>query len=447
MQKSTTRKSSLTEEHVKLSIEVDAAKTDGDTHREDAFNAAESHTLINGINNKDPRMTKQRSSKKIVPSTAFVEASEASTRFPEDDSRDTTQVTSMSQAHATTSATGVTIAANILLPTYEDDHQNDESSSIGIQEVRQITVEEVHTEGNDEDNGENHPIGDDIENGTGAIQNSQQEGDQPVTGLPIRRIHVDDERRRRAKKLYKREKYMGVFWTFFHFLVGSFVIFCTVVTSKNNSDSLLQFWLLNIALHRLANSGVRLAAFKSLLKLSPETFYFRGYSYEMRKALSVMNSYYFLLLILGLIFYLHSSECEGHPATLLCVTSAGLLIIGFIHFMLFFMFVIFGSLYILLVERFGHTEEKLSRLEKRKVEKAIKGLSKGRPPNDLLEKKGVCSICFLEFHQSDDVFKLKCDPRHVFHTSCSSMWFKKKPSCPICRKTILKERTHHHQES
>ena len=44
-----------------------------------------------------------------------------------------------------------------------------------------------------------------------------------------------------------------------------------------------------------------------------------------------------------------------------------------------------------------------------------------------------CCFCLDVFVDSDDVTELKCDSRHIFHTSCLSSWVAKNQSCPVCR--------------
>ena len=44
-----------------------------------------------------------------------------------------------------------------------------------------------------------------------------------------------------------------------------------------------------------------------------------------------------------------------------------------------------------------------------------------------------CCFCMELFDDSDDVTELKCDSRHIFHTSCLRTWIATSQSCPICR--------------
>ena len=54
---------------------------------------------------------------------------------------------------------------------------------------------------------------------------------------------------------------------------------------------------------------------------------------------------------------------------------------------------------------------------------------------DNLQDKS-CIICFEEYDsQSKDlIYKLKC--KHIFHKDCLDTWFKKNPTCPLCRTDI-----------
>lgn len=44
-----------------------------------------------------------------------------------------------------------------------------------------------------------------------------------------------------------------------------------------------------------------------------------------------------------------------------------------------------------------------------------------------------CCFCLEVFAEIDDVTELKCDSRHIFHTSCLRTWVAKSQSCPVCR--------------
>jgi hypothetical protein len=44
-----------------------------------------------------------------------------------------------------------------------------------------------------------------------------------------------------------------------------------------------------------------------------------------------------------------------------------------------------------------------------------------------------CSICLIQFDQSDDVVELSC--KHTFHRSCVLRWFREKTDCPVCRQS------------
>jgi hypothetical protein len=41
-----------------------------------------------------------------------------------------------------------------------------------------------------------------------------------------------------------------------------------------------------------------------------------------------------------------------------------------------------------------------------------------------------------EFKQEDEIIKLPCDQRHIFHSICIQEWLKKNNSCPLCKKPI-----------
>jgi hypothetical protein len=45
-----------------------------------------------------------------------------------------------------------------------------------------------------------------------------------------------------------------------------------------------------------------------------------------------------------------------------------------------------------------------------------------------------CVICCDEIKDPDQMFKTPCG--HVFHNSCLTPWFFKKPTCPVCRENF-----------
>ena len=50
-----------------------------------------------------------------------------------------------------------------------------------------------------------------------------------------------------------------------------------------------------------------------------------------------------------------------------------------------------------------------------------------------------CSICMIEFSETDgkQVAELSCE--HIFHEECLQQWVLKNDSCPICRRSIIEE--------
>lgn len=56
---------------------------------------------------------------------------------------------------------------------------------------------------------------------------------------------------------------------------------------------------------------------------------------------------------------------------------------------------------------------------------------------DKAENEEVCSICMMNYINSDDVMIMPCDKRHFFHVSCVTKWLYKSQVCPICRTNIV----------
>jgi len=50
-----------------------------------------------------------------------------------------------------------------------------------------------------------------------------------------------------------------------------------------------------------------------------------------------------------------------------------------------------------------------------------------------------CTICMLEYQDTDEITPLPCDDRHFFHTGCIEGWLKSNNSCPMCRQPITLE--------
>jgi len=47
-----------------------------------------------------------------------------------------------------------------------------------------------------------------------------------------------------------------------------------------------------------------------------------------------------------------------------------------------------------------------------------------------------CSICLLDIAQNEEIIKLRCSEKHVFHECCIKSWMDVKICCPVCRKNI-----------
>jgi hypothetical protein len=47
-----------------------------------------------------------------------------------------------------------------------------------------------------------------------------------------------------------------------------------------------------------------------------------------------------------------------------------------------------------------------------------------------------CSICLADIAQNEEIIKLKCSEKHVYHEKCIKSWMDVKICCPVCRKNI-----------
>lgn len=56
---------------------------------------------------------------------------------------------------------------------------------------------------------------------------------------------------------------------------------------------------------------------------------------------------------------------------------------------------------------------------------------------DIKTDDNECSICKMEYINTDTVYKVKCC-NTIFHYECIDEWYKHKNSCPLCRENITK---------
>ena len=58
------------------------------------------------------------------------------------------------------------------------------------------------------------------------------------------------------------------------------------------------------------------------------------------------------------------------------------------------------------------------------------------------EKHGhdPCTICAVEYCETDEVVVMKCDERHLFHEECIKRWLRINSNCPICRAPFMNYR-------
>lgn len=80
------------------------------------------------------------------------------------------------------------------------------------------------------------------------------------------------------------------------------------------------------------------------------------------------------------------------------------------------------------------------------LEEKMGKVSKGLPDEQLsrlvrLEAKGgegVCSICYCEVKEGEDVNLLAC--AHCFHVDCLHEWLLKEKLCPLCKQEVVVEK-------
>eukprot|EP00917_Polyrhabdina_sp_WS-2016_P031080 GHVP01066267.1.p1 GENE.GHVP01066267.1~~GHVP01066267.1.p1 ORF type:complete len:379 (-),score=29.36 GHVP01066267.1:1049-2137(-) len=60
-----------------------------------------------------------------------------------------------------------------------------------------------------------------------------------------------------------------------------------------------------------------------------------------------------------------------------------------------------------------------------------------KQPLRLPEFENMCSICYCEYADEDDVAFLPCDDRHAFHFECIKTWFQRSRDCPTCRADVV----------
>jgi hypothetical protein len=78
--------------------------------------------------------------------------------------------------------------------------------------------------------------------------------------------------------------------------------------------------------------------------------------------------------------------------------------------------------------------EKLS-LTRIKPESKLGPYKKIKGGDPLLKTNDICSICLDKYKEG--LYKRTLECNHNFHKKCVDKWFKKEPTCPICRKKCL----------
>jgi hypothetical protein len=51
------------------------------------------------------------------------------------------------------------------------------------------------------------------------------------------------------------------------------------------------------------------------------------------------------------------------------------------------------------------------------------------------EYNDSCTICLEQFIPSDSIYEIKC--KHIFHSKCLNLWYKRNKCCPVCRDRII----------
>ena len=50
-----------------------------------------------------------------------------------------------------------------------------------------------------------------------------------------------------------------------------------------------------------------------------------------------------------------------------------------------------------------------------------------------------CAVCLSEFEPNEEVIKLPCNAKHIFHERCVKTWLEQNNSCPLCKAPITME--------
>ena len=57
--------------------------------------------------------------------------------------------------------------------------------------------------------------------------------------------------------------------------------------------------------------------------------------------------------------------------------------------------------------------------------------------SELDDNKRTCIICLEDFINGQKVYNLKC--KHIFHMKCLNEWIKRKRTCPLCKRKLIKK--------
>ncbi len=167
-------------------------------------------------------------------------------------------------------------------------------------------------------------------------------------------------------------------------------------------------------------------------------------------AFAVANGLMICWMVYGFdIYFSDSNDCDNVSST--SFFSAIMFVILFIGYFICFVYLMIACtvpcLYCMIREQAEQNRLQAGGVREAQVPMVLASLSKTNYNAETFQHETHCIICLVDYEESDMVTKLRCDPRHYFHTHCLESWVKSGNNiCPYCRSPILNFQQHNHEE-
>jgi len=129
-------------------------------------------------------------------------------------------------------------------------------------------------------------------------------------------------------------------------------------------------------------------------------------------------------------------KCMQQKNSSMLVTMFLLLVLGCVHFILYFFLV-------LIVIYIKWRRVNSTRSRRHDTARVMKSISRVKFSEELfgaVSEENECVICMSAFSANDMISKLECPGKHYYHTACIESWIKQGSTiCPMCRQPINDE--------